>query len=219
MSNGCVERWQPRRGWRFRRIEPSPEFAQFLVGKLDSSEYARLLIQPRKTAGLKVQDRPVGPIARAHEEAAARNARMHRPTVTPRTAQVSLEYVRFLREEISSSDYAEALTDCAKLEGLYRTPAARFSFPKPGAWETLLGTLRLVLSAGGLVVAIFGLLAVLGPLGAKFAAFVLQWAWTTSFVGAVLLVVTLRNEASSLILNAANSLQRFVSERIAHQRA
>jgi hypothetical protein len=209
--------WRQRRRWRFRRIEPSPHFAQFLTGELDSSEYARLLMRPRKTAGLKVQPKPLGPIAKAYADSVAGNARTH-PVVTSRTAQVSLEYIRFLREEISSSDYAEALTGYAKLEGLYRAPAARFSFPRRGIAEALIDALRFVFALAGLAITILGLFLVLGPLGVKLAASALQWAWSISLVGAALLVLTVRNEASSVLFGVAHSIQRFVGERLAHER-
>ncbi|HEX5526640.1 MAG TPA: hypothetical protein VFX44_05515 [Solirubrobacterales bacterium] len=208
--------WRQRR--RLRRIEPSPDFDKFLVGELDSSEYARLLMRPRKTAGVTLRVKPRGPIAKAREEAVKKEARVH-PTVVSGATRVSPEYFRFLREEISSSDYAAALTDCAKLEGIYREPAARFSFPRRGLAEVLVDALRLVFVIGSLAIAIFGLLPVLGPLGAKVVASVAHWTWTMSSIGAILLVVTIQGKASPLLLNLVHFLQRFVSERFAHQRA
>jgi hypothetical protein len=125
--------------------------------------------------------------------------------------------MRFLREEISSLEYAEAVTGCARLEGLYRAPAARFAFPpRPGLADALLDALRLFCTVGGLAIALLVLLPFLAPLGARLAASAMQWAWTLSLVGAFLLAVTVRSEAASLILSTAHSIQRFV---IAHQRA
>lgn len=204
---------RPRRR-RLRRIEPSPDFAQFLVGELDSHEYARLLMRPRKTAGVMVKAKPQGPIARARQEAAAKSAPVI-PTVWSGMARVSPEYFLFLREEISSSDYADAVTDCARLEGLYRAPAVGSPSLRRGPGEVLQDALRLIFVVVGLAMTILGLLPIIAPLGAALAASVMHWAWTMSIVGAVLLAVTVFNQVSPSLLSGAHSLYRFVS---AHQR-
>jgi hypothetical protein len=133
--------------------------------------------------------------------------------------RVSPEYLRFLREEISSVDYAEAITESAKLEGLYRAPAARFSFPRRSATEALLDGLRFFFALGGMVLVALGLLTTVAPLGAMIVRFLAQWAWTMSIVGVILLSLTLRGEASCFIFRGLHSLQRFVSDHLAHQRA
>jgi hypothetical protein len=217
-THGWAGGWRPRRRRRLRRIEPSPDFTQFLVGELDSREYARLLMRPRKTAGVEIKAKPQGPIARARQEAIARNVQVGAPSAASGTVRVLPEYLLFLREEISSSAYAEAVTDCARLEGLYRAPAVGLSSPRRGPMEALQDTLRLFFVVVGLAMAILGLLPLLAPLGAALAASLMHWAWSMSSVGVILLAVTVFNPASSLVHSGAHFLQRSVIERFAHQR-
>lgn len=201
-----------------RRMEVSPDFAKFLAGELDSRGYARSLTRPRRNSGLAVSAPHLGPIARAAEEAATKNVRMT-PTVTSGAARVSPEYLRFLHEEISSWEYAEAVADCARLEGIYRAPAARIGFPRPGFLEAAIDVLRLICTVGGLAIFVPGLLLVLGPLGVKLASAAVQSAWTMSIVGAVMMVVTLFDSVFSPFRGVVQSVQRFISEGLAHQKA
>lgn len=216
-SSGWAGGWRPRRRRRLSGIEPSPDFEQFLLDELDSREYARALMRPRKTAGVDIRTKPQGPIARAHEEAEATSDRL-RPAVVSRAMRVSPEYLRFLSEEISSSEYADALTESARLDGIYRAPSARFSFPRRGLIELLVDGLRLLFALVGLAIAMLAAGLVVLPLGAKAVEYFMHWAWSMSFVGVVLVALTIRGEALSLLLGLAHNLQRFVSEHLAHQR-
>jgi hypothetical protein len=197
-------------------MEVSPDFAEFLAGELDSNGYARSLMRPRRNSALTVRSPRRGPIAEAAEAAAARSVRMP-PTVTSGTARVSPEYLRFLQEEISSWEYAEAVADCAKLEGTYRAPAARIGFPRPGFLEAAIDVLRLLFAVGGLAFLAFGLLPLLVPLGAKVVSTATQSAWTITFVGAMMVAITLFHSALAWFQGAVHLVQRFVGERLAQQ--
>lgn len=218
VMSGWSGRWRPRRS---RRIEVSPDFAEFLAGKLDSLDYARSLMRPRRDTGLIARPLRPGPIARAAEEAAVKNVRTT-PTVTSGGARVSPEYLRFLHEEISSWEYAAAVADCAKLEGIYRAPAARFSFPKRGFPEAVIDVLRYLFVLGGFAIVVPALILVLAPLVVKLSSAVIQSAWTMSFVGVAMVLATLFSSALSPLRGPAQLvqlIQRFVSEHLAHQRA
>lgn len=205
-KSGWSGRWERRRS---RRIEVSPDFAEFLAGELDSGGYARSLTRPRRSSGVTVKPRRPGPIARAAEEAAIQSERLG-PTVTSGVARVSPEYLRFLHEEISSWEYAEAVTDCAKLEGAYRAPAARFAFRQPGFFGTALWLLRLLFVIGGLAIFFLALFYILAPLGKDLASAATHSAWTMSLVGAVLVAVTILDAVSSRLREAVHFLYRFV---------